>query len=172
MGEEWNLYRATEEMKAEDKTPHVGFSPHGCVEVIREAIYADMFDYINLHCCFVGSYTARGNTNITATTNSDTTMITTTTTTKEGNISNVRLVKSEDMEIFVISPYNKWGRLYAPSVKFRDLTLPYMEPITYGLAWIWHHCKFDKEGAGPHTNFFGAARPSDLDQPILALFML
>merc|ERR1712176_618527 len=54
-----------------------------------------------------------------------------------------------------------------PSNKLRDLCLPDMEPMTYGSVWLWQHGTFDAENAAAHTFTVGAARPSDLDQPIV-----
>lgn len=34
--------------------------------------------------------------------------------------------------VFIISPYDKGGRLYAPSHLSRELMLPEMEPMEYG----------------------------------------
>lgn len=59
-----------------------------------------------------------------------------------------------------------------PSNKLRDLCLPDMEPITYGSVWLWQHETFDAEKAPTHTFTVGAARPSDLDQPVLAALAL
>lgn len=42
-----------------------------------------------------------------------------------------------------------------------------MEPMTYGSVWLWQHETFDPEKAAAHTFTVGAARPSDLDQPIV-----
>ena len=69
---------------------------------------------------------------------------------------------------FVISIADKGGKIYAPSRKLRSLTLPDMEPITYGAAWAFNHHEMDAEGAPIHTFSVGAARPSDLDQFIVA----
>ena len=83
------------------------------------------------------------------------------------------------MGVFVISAFDKGGRLYAPSYLSRELTLPEMEPMEYGAAWLWHHHDVHRRGgeegvvddathAPVHTIVCGAARPSDLDQPVLA----
>lgn len=59
-----------------------------------------------------------------------------------------------------------------PSNKLRDLCLPDMEPMTYGSVWLWQHDTFDAAKAPAHTFTVGAARPSDLDQPILSSLAL
>jgi hypothetical protein len=87
----------------------------------------------------------------------------------EGNLQNIRLANKHDMGVFIISPYDKGGRLYAPSHKLRELTLPEMEPMDYGSYWLWYHNEHRKgDAARADTIVCGAARPSDLDQPVLA----
>ena len=69
---------------------------------------------------------------------------------------------------FVISIADKGGKVYAPSRKLRSLTLPDMEPITYGAAWAFNYHELDAEQAPVHTFSVGAARPADLDQFVVA----
>ena len=69
---------------------------------------------------------------------------------------------------FIISPCDKGGKLYAPSQKLRNLTLPDCEPMTYGLGWLWTLHEHDPHKAEVHTMTIGAARPSDLDQVAVA----
>lgn len=149
-----NLCEALTELKKKGKIRHVGFSTHAPATLIQKAIETDFFDYINLHYQWCGSYTASGDLE------------------DAGNLANVRLAHKKDMGIFIISVYDKGGRLYAPSNKLRDLCLPDMEPMTYGSVWLWQHEMFDAEKAPAHTFTVGAARPSDLDQPILSSLML
>jgi len=75
------------------------------------------------------------------------------------------------MGVFVISPYDKGGKLYAPSKKLRSLTLPELEPIHFGSLWLWYHENMDEEHAPVHTFTVGAARPSDLDDPAIAAYL-
>ena len=58
------------------------------------------------------------------------------------------------------------GQLHAPTKKLRSLTLPDLEPISYGTLWLWHHEHHDQDRTHIHTIVCGAARPSDLDQPM------
>lgn len=143
-----NLIIALQELKQEGKIRYFGFSTHGPADLIRKAIETDVFDYVNLHYHFCGSYTTTGDGDC------------------GGNLSNIRLANKKDMGVFIISAYDKGGRLYAPSNKLRSLCLPDMEPITYGSIWLWHHALHDPENASIHTLVVGAARPSDLDQPV------
>ena len=112
-----------------------------------------------MHYHFEGSYTASGDSG-----DSDL---------NEGNLDNIRLAHKHDMGVFIISPYDKGGRLYAPSHLLRELMLPEMEPIQYGSSWLWYHEKHSKgdKPAPIHTIVCGAARPSDLDQPVMAALL-
>lgn len=74
------------------------------------------------------------------------------------------------MGIFIISPFDKGGRLYAPSRRLRSLTLPEHEPMAFHSHWLWsHHELEDDDGTARrpriHTFTVGAGRPSDLDVP-------
>ncbi len=151
-GEE-NLIDIVREYQREGKIKHVGFSTHGQPELIRKFIETDQFDYCNLHYHYFGSYTASGGGKF------------------GGNLENVRLMKEKDMGMFIISAYDKGGKLYAPSKKLRSLTLPELEPIQFGSLWLWAHEELDEESAPIHTFTVGAARPSDLDEPAVAAYL-
>lgn len=145
-----NLIDVLRELKAEGKIRFFGFSTHAPAEVTRKLILEGDFDYLNLHHHFCGDYTASGD-GVTA-----------------GNLENVRLANEKDLGVFIISPYDKGGRLYAPSNLLRELVLPEFEPIEYGSHWLWHHGRLHEDKSQPHTIVCGAARPSDLDQAIVA----
>lgn len=157
--EKGNLIEALRELQTEGKIRHIGFSTHGRADLIRRVIETDAFAYVNLHHHFVGSYTASGDSNGQG---------------EHGNGPNIELACRKDMGVFIISPYDKGGRVYAPSVKLRALTLPEFEPMTYGSLWLWLYHLHKAQTATPmcHTIVCGAARPSDLDQPILASFKM
>jgi hypothetical protein len=149
-----------EEYRAAGRIRHVGFSTHGSTDLIRRLIETDAFDYVNLHYHAFGSYTGSGG-------GPD----------GRGNLDNARLLQQKDMGIFVISPFDKGGRLYAPSKRLLSLTLPDSEPMTYMSHWVWNHHLLGGEDGGDdgeeprpqlHTYTVGAGRPSDLDQPIVA----
>jgi len=153
-GSNGNCIDVVKEYVAKGKIRHVGFSSHGTAALIRRLIETDKFDYVNLHYHFFDSYTASGQGKDGA-----------------GNRENVRLMKEKDLGSFCISPYDKGGKLYAPSTKLRSLCLPDMEPITFGSLWLWNHERLDAESGAIHTIVCGAARPSDLDQPSVAAMM-
>ena len=153
-GENGNLYDVVQEYVHAGKIRHVGFSSHGMPDVIKRFIESDKFEYANIHYHFFGSYTASGSGPF------------------GGNIENIRLCHDRDMGVFIISPYDKGGRLYAPSRKLRNLCLPDLEPITFGSLWLWMHESHDKMGAPIHTIVCGSARPSDMDEPVIAAMLL
>eukprot|EP00571_Detonula_confervacea_P012771 CAMPEP_0172300094 /NCGR_PEP_ID=MMETSP1058-20130122/2273_1 /TAXON_ID=83371 /ORGANISM="Detonula confervacea, Strain CCMP 353" /LENGTH=629 /DNA_ID=CAMNT_0013009785 /DNA_START=6 /DNA_END=1895 /DNA_ORIENTATION=+ len=152
-GEKGNLIDAVRELKAEGKIRWMGFSTHAPAHVIKRAIESDAFDYLNMHYHFMGAYTASGDGDV-----------------NEGNLDNIQLAHKHDMGVFIISAYDKGGRMYTPSHLSRELMLPEMEPMEYGSLWLWYHGK-NCQGGKPapcHTIVCGAARPSDLDQPVMA----
>jgi predicted aldo/keto reductase-like oxidoreductase len=152
-----NCHAVLEEFKKAGKIRHMGFSTHASTDFILKCIKKNVFDYVNLHYHYFGSYTASGGGHD-----------------GNGNLNCVKLMEEKGMGIFIISPYDKGGRLYAPSRKLRSMTLPEFEPMEFGSQWIWnHHLLEEGEGALPqlHTFTVGAARPSDLDQPAVAAYL-
>ena len=144
------LLEVIKEYVAAGKIKHIGFTSHGRTSLIRKVIETEAFSYANIHYhYFGGSYTTTGEGIF------------------GGNLENVRLCNEKDMGLFIISPFDKGGRLYAPSRALRDITLPEMEPINFGALWLWVHDKLDDEAAPIHTITCGVARPSDFDQPMV-----
>jgi uncharacterized protein len=146
-----NCMDVIKEFVAAGKIHHVGFSTHAPEHLIRRFIETDAFEYVNLHYHYFGSYTTTGVGET------------------KGNLGNLQLLKEKDMGVFVISPYDKGGKLYEPSNKLRALCLPDMEPMEFGSAWLWNHVTL--EGSPLHTIVVGAARPADLDQGAVAAYM-
>jgi predicted aldo/keto reductase-like oxidoreductase len=147
-------YKVLQEYVDAGKIRHIGFSTHGSTNLIIKAIETDKFDYVNLHHHYFGSYTASnlghdGN----------------------GNLDAVKILHSKGMGIFIISPFDKGGRLYAPSRQLRTLTLPELEPMNFGCNWIFMHHKLEGQLPPLHTFTVGAGRPSDLDQPAVAAYL-
>jgi uncharacterized protein len=145
-----NCIDVVKEYVAAGKIRHVGFSTHAPEDLIRKLIETDAFSYVNLHYHYFGSYTTTGYGP------------------SKGNLDNIRLLNEKDMGVFVISAYDKGGKLYQPSNKLRALTLPEMEPIAFGTAWLWTHDRH--QGSVIHTTVCGAARPADLDQGAVAAY--
>lgn len=91
-----------EELKAQGKVRHIGFSTHGPVEVIRAAIATGRFEYVNLHWFWI----------------------------MQDRWAAIADATERDMGVFIISPNNKGGLLYEPSQKLTDLCAP-MTPMEW-----------------------------------------
>jgi predicted aldo/keto reductase-like oxidoreductase len=148
-----NCLSVVKEYMAAGKIRHLGFSTHGSTDFIIKCINMDVFDYVNLHYHYFGSYTASGGGQDGL-----------------GNLDAVKLLGQKDIGCFIISPFDKGGRLYAPSRKLCSLTLPEMEPMTFKSLWLWNHHRIYQGLPQLHTFTVGAARPSDLDQPAVAAY--
>lgn len=127
---------AARQLCKEGRARHIGFSTHGSVDLIREAIGTGEFDYVNLHWYWVN----------------------------HRNWPAVLDATRHDMGVFIISPNDKGGKLYAPPEKLVRLC----EPLT-PMAFNDLYCLRRPE---VHTLSLGAARPSDFDEHIRAIGML
>lgn len=129
-------------LRAEGKVRFIGFSTHASLPVILKAIrFGDGrpdggFDYINLHWYWVF----------------------------QRNWPAVLEANKRDMGVFVISPTDKGGRLYAPPKKLVELCEP-LSPIVFNDLFCLSHPEI-------HTLSIGAARPTDFDEHLLALPLL
>ena len=111
----------------------VGFSTHATTDIILEAVESGGFDYMNVHWYFVNDL----------------------------NWPTIEAAQRHDMGVFIISPNDKGGKLYAPPQKLIDLCGP-LSPMIFNDLY----CLARPE---VHTLSIGAARPSDFDEHIRAL---
>jgi predicted aldo/keto reductase-like oxidoreductase len=81
---------------------HVGFSTHGDLRTISDAIATDLFEFVNLHYYYFW----------------------------QRNWSGVLQAAGHDMGVFIISPNDKGGQLFHASQKLRELTAP-LTPIQF-----------------------------------------
>lgn len=109
---------------------YVGFSTHGYLPQIIEAINTGAFDYINLHWYFVNDI----------------------------NWPAVLAARMQDMGVFIISPNDKGGKLYAPSRKLKRLCDP-IDPMVFNAMYCLSRDEV-------HTLSIGSSRPSDYDAHI------
>ncbi|MEC4804297.1 MAG: aldo/keto reductase [Jaaginema sp. PMC 1079.18] len=79
------------------KIRFVGFSTHGPLEIILEAIETDLFDFVNLHYYYFW----------------------------QRNEAAIALAKAKDMGVFIISPADKGGQLYNPPDSLKQLCAPF-----------------------------------------------
>lgn len=129
--------QAARELQKQGKVRHVGFSTHGSVEEIQKAISGGDayggFDYVNLHYYYI----------------------------LRRNWPAILEATKRDMGVFIISPSDKGGKLYAPPEKLTGLCAP-LHPIEFNDLWCLRHPEI-------HTLSLGAARPSDYDLHLSAL---
>lgn len=135
---DWSLRKGgcldeARKLQREGRCRFVGFSTHATTDIILKAIESDGFDYVNLHWYFVN----------------------------ELNWPAVLAAKARDMGVFIISPSDKGGKLYAPPARLRELCAP-LSPIQWNDLW----CLARQE---IHTLSIGAAQPGDFDEHIAAL---
>ncbi len=88
--------------QAEGRIGSIGFSTHGSLELIEEAIASDAFDYVNLHWYYI----------------------------RQDNSPAIERATRHDMGVFVISPTDKGGHLHSPSARIGELCAP-LHPIVF-----------------------------------------
>ncbi|HAV62671.1 MAG TPA: aldo/keto reductase [Verrucomicrobiales bacterium] len=120
-------------LQREGRARHVGFSTHATTDVILEAVNSDGFDYINVHWYFVNDL----------------------------NWPAIEAARRLDMGVFIISPNDKGGKLYAPPEKLVELCRP-LTPMQFNDLYCLARTEV-------HTLSCGAARPSDFDEHVAAL---
>jgi predicted aldo/keto reductase-like oxidoreductase len=135
---DWSLQpggclEVAQRLRREGRCRFIGFSTHATPDIIHQAVDTGEFDYINLHWYFVNHF----------------------------NWSAVEAATRQDMGVFIISPNDKGGKLYAPPPKLVDLCAP-LSPMQFNDLY----CLARPE---VHTLSCGAARPSDFDEHIAAL---
>jgi uncharacterized protein len=127
---------AARRLQDQGKIRHIGFSTHGPTEVIVEAIETGAFDYLNLHWYYIN----------------------------QTNWAAIEAATRQDMGVFIISPSDKGGHLYAPPPKLAKLCEP-LSPMVFNDLFCLSHPQV-------HTLSLGAAKPSDFDEHLKALPLL
>ena len=135
---DWSLRKggsveAIHKLIDEGRAKHIGFSSHASTNIIQSAIESDEFEYVNLHWYFVNDL----------------------------NWSCIEAASKRDMGVFIISPNDKGGKLYAPPAKLVDLCQP-LSPMQFNSLYCLSRSQV-------HTLSCGAAKPSDFDEHIAAL---
>jgi hypothetical protein len=109
---------------------HVGFSTHAPLEVILAAIATDLFEFVNLHYYYFFQHHAAA----------------------------VELAHQKDLGIFIISPADKGGRLYAPSPTLERLCHPF-SPLALNYRFLLSDRRITTLSVGP-------ANPRELAAPL------
>jgi len=135
---DWSLRKngslaAARRLQQQGYVRFVGFSTHATTDIILEAVESNQFDYLNVHWYLVNDL----------------------------NWSAIVAAAERDMGLFIISPNDKGGKLYAPPQKLIDLCAP-LSPMQFNDLY----CLARPE---VHTLSCGAARPEDFDEHIAAL---
>ncbi|MEO1133006.1 MAG: aldo/keto reductase [Cyanobacteria bacterium J06639_1] len=127
---------AARKLIAQGRARHLGFSTHGPLDIILQTIQTGRFDYINLHWYYIF----------------------------QDNWPAIAAAQQQDMGVFVISPSDKGGKLYAPPEKLVELCRP-LSPMVFNDLFCLSHPEV-------HTLSLGASRPSDFDEHLKVLPLL
>ena len=123
-------------LQAQGKVRFIGFSTHGSTEIITKTIETGEFDYVNLHWYYINQW----------------------------NWSAIEAARQQDMGVFIISPADKGGKLYAPPPKLVELCQP-LSPMMFNDLFCLSHPEV-------HTLSLGAAKPTDFDEHLKILPLL
>jgi len=118
---------ALEQARDEGLIHHLGFSTHGPRELILEAVNSDRFAFVNLHYYYFF----------------------------QRHAPVIARAAELDMGIFIISPADKGGQLYAPSTALVAQCAP-LTPLAFNYRFLLSDPRIS-------TLSLGAAVPSDLD---------
>ena len=121
---------AARELQKKGLCRHVGFSTHAPLPQLLRAVTTEAyggFDYVNLHYYYIF----------------------------QRNAAAVAAAAKRDMGVFIISPSDKGGKLYAPPGKLVDLCAP-LHPIEFNNLWTLRNERV-------HTLSMGAAETGDFD---------
>lgn len=124
---------AARKLQREGRIRFLGFSTHATTDIILDAICSGEFDYVNLHWYFVNDLNWRA----------------------------IEAARSRDMGVFIISPNDKGGKLYAPPPKLVKFCQP-LTPMQFNDLYCLARTEV-------HTLSCGAAKPQDFDEHIQAL---
>lgn len=125
--------QAARQLQREGRVRFLGYSTHADLATILRANATGEFDYVNLHWYFVN----------------------------EHNWPAILEAEKQDMGVFIISPNDKGGKLYAPPPRLVELCTP-LSPMVFNDLFCLARPQV-------HTLSLGAARPSDFDEHIRAL---
>ncbi|MEI7731512.1 MAG: aldo/keto reductase [Verrucomicrobiota bacterium] len=135
---DWTLRKggcleAAQQLRKAGRCRFIGFSSHASPEIIQAAIHSGAFDYVNLHWYFVNELTWPC----------------------------ILSARRQDMGVFIISPNDKGGKLYAPPPKMVNLCQP-LSPMQFNDLFCLSRPEV-------HTLSCGVARPGDFDEHVRAL---
>ncbi|WP_204138383.1 aldo/keto reductase [Halomicronema sp. CCY15110] len=123
------------------KVRHIGFSTHGSLALIQQAIRTGLFAFVNLHYYAFFRRPAAA----------------------------VELAQQHDLGIFIISPADKGGLLYTPPDRLRELCVPF-EPLPLTYRWLLSQAAITTLSIGPAKpeELTAPLRVSDRTEPLTA----
>lgn len=124
---------AAREIQREGRARFIGFSTHSTPDVIEAAVNTGEFDYVNLHWYYVNDF----------------------------NWSAVEAAQARDVGVFIISPNDKGGKLYAPPAKLVELCGD-LSPMQFNDLYCLSRPEVQ-------TLSLGASRPTDFEEHVKAL---
>lgn len=124
---------ALEKLRADGRVRHLGFSTHGDGISNTAVINTDLFDYVNLHWYYIDQDCTPA----------------------------IEAAREHDMGVFIISPSDKGGQLYAPPERLTELCAP-LHPMAFNNLYCLSRPEI-------HTLSIGAASPSDFDAHMATL---
>lgn len=127
-----NCLAPLQKAQTQGKIGNIGFSTHAPLEIILATLKTELFSFINLHYYYFWQRNERA----------------------------IALAHDLDMGIFIISPTDKGGQLYAPPEKLQHLCAPF-SPQTLNYRFLLSDPRIT-------TLSLGAANPSELS-PALAV---
>jgi hypothetical protein len=135
---DWTLQKngclaAARGLQRQGRARFIGFSTHATTDIILAAVQTGEFDFLNVHWYFVNDL----------------------------NWSAIEAAQGQDMGVFIISPNDKGGKLYAPPAKLVDLCAP-LTPMQFNDLYCLARPQV-------HTLSCGVACPTDFDQHLEAL---
>ena len=135
---DWTLRKggcleAARQLQRDGRCRHIGFSTHATTDIILDAVNSGEFAYFNVHWYFVNHL----------------------------NWPALEAATRLDMGVFIISPNDKGGKLYAPPPKLVDLCAP-LTPMQFNSLYCLARPQV-------HTLSCGAAKPSDFDDHLAGL---
>ncbi|MBM3829549.1 MAG: aldo/keto reductase [Verrucomicrobia bacterium] len=135
---DWTLRKggcleAARKLQRAGRCRHIGFSTHATTDIILDAVRSGEFAYFNVHWYFVNDL----------------------------NWPAIEAATALDMGVFIISPNDKGGKLYAPPPKLVDFCAP-LTPMQFNSLYCLARPQV-------HTLSCGAAKPSDFDDHIAGL---
>ena len=108
-------------LKEEGLIRHIGFSTHAALDIILQALNTDLFSFVNLHYYYFF----------------------------QRNLAAVQLAAKKDIGIFIISPNEKGGMLWKPSVTVREACAP-MTAIQFNGRFCLEHPEITTLSMGIH----------------------